>query len=134
MITLPWLMPLVQKSWRFVVGAIAIFPLAFLLGQCSGANNAKAKYERDQAAATVAMQRRDAAAKEAGNLRRAADAETTSSQAKDRSDAISRATDSAPSGAELALACQRLRQQGTPADRLPVACRSGGPTQAPTKR
>lgn len=108
--------------WRALLGAAIVFAPAFLLGQCSGQRSAAAKYSAARAIANVETIKADGASKEiAANERRVDDA-LVSEHKKDLTDAVAALPDAMPSARRVALACQRLRQQGTDTASL-SACR-----------
>lgn len=117
----------VLKSWWKAGLGVAIgAALALPVGRCQGVDVEKARQrEREKAAAELQAARNDAAA-QAAAAERTIDAATVTAQEKGRNDAISAAPAGRAAPSSVALACQRLRQQGTRPEALPAACRSGG--------
>ena len=104
--------------WPAVVGAVAVAGPVFLVGQCSGA-----QHERDkQAGSSVTVVARDGAAKESAAGERAVDKSRIAGNQQEQTDAVHSKPDQAPSAGRRSRACVQLRQQGTPADRLPAGC------------
>lgn len=107
--------------WPALVGAIAVAGPAFMLGQCSGVEIQRDRQQVEQIPAVEAVGRANTAA--AGE--RAAQNHTITAAQEEQSRAIQSAPDAKPSPGRLRRACVQLRQQGTPAERLPAECRSG---------
>jgi hypothetical protein len=91
----------------------------------------RARAELAAARAEIAMRNRDAAAREAAADARLADADARAALAKELSDAVSPLPDQRPSDRRRALACARLRHQGTDTAALPACDGPEGRTQAP---
>lgn len=108
--------------WPALVGAVAIAGPAFMLGQCSGVEIQKTRQTARQVPAVEAVGRANTAA--AGE--RVAQNHTITAAQEEQSRAIQSAPDAKPSPGRLRRACVQLRQQGTPAERLPAECRPGG--------
>lgn len=110
--------------WKAIPGAVVGAALAFPLGHCSGARDAKAAFRAAQAEAALKAEVRNAAANEAAAVQRAADADHTHRTQEELSRADDAAPDSRPSDARRAYLCARLRDQaarGGPA--IPESCR-----------
>ena len=82
----------------------------------------RARTELAAARAEAALRNRDAAARDAAADQRTADAAANAALAEDLADAVSPLPDARPSDRRRALACARLRHQGTDTSALP-ACR-----------
>jgi len=108
--------------WPALAGAAIIAGPVFLLGQCSGAQIEK----RRQAVAAIPAVERVVQANTAAAGERAEDAHRITSAQEEQSHAIQSAPDEKPGPGRLRRACVQLRQQGTPADRLPAECRPEG--------
>jgi hypothetical protein len=92
--------------------------------------------ERDRAElaaarAEAAVRDHDAAAREAAATARVADAAANAALTKDLADAVSPLPDQRPSDRRRALACARLRHQGTDTSALPACGGPEGGGQAP---
>lgn len=79
-----------------------------------------------QAAATAKIEVKASSARETAATTRTTDTTIINAREKELSDAVHSLPDAAPSPRRLALACERLRQQGTPESVLPGPCRLGG--------
>jgi len=112
-------------SWAIV--AVCVLML-FGLGWCAvtAPGRERAKLNTAVTAANVRAQATDAKARDLGSDERLADLKTNTQTEKDLTNAVSSLPDARPSDRRVALACQRLRHQGTrPAD-LPPICRPAG--------
>jgi hypothetical protein len=101
--------------WPAVVGAAAIFSLAFMLGQCSGVEIQKNR----QAKAEVSAITKDSAAKIQAAGERARDDAAITKLEKDLRDAASGLPDAAPSERLRRFDCQRLRNDGVDVSGVP---------------
>lgn len=111
--------------------ALKILPWAliaptFLLGQCSGARNERAKLELSVEKANTKALETDATANTNASATRVEDAVKNAEMKKELYDEIAKVPDSVPGPARVALGCQRLLKYGgrKEAD-LPPVCRSG---------
>lgn len=117
---------LARSWWKAGIGVVIGCVLALPVGRCQGVDMEKARQkERDRAAAEMQAAKNDAAA-QAAAAERANDTAAIASHEKGRNDAISSAPPGRAAPSSVALACERLRQQGTRPEALPAACRSGG--------
>lgn len=133
MIPLSWFV-FMRKWWRGLGGLVLGMLIAFPLGTCSGAADMKDRMQAKYEKAAAVQAQRNAAAIEAAAQQRVKDILANQSAAEERIDAIRSRPDEAANGPQLALACARLRQQGTADSKLPAACRSVGAGKAPAKR
>lgn len=122
---------IVLPPWAGI--ALKILPWAllapcFLLGQCSGARNERAKLELSVEKASTKALQNNAAANDAASASRVEDAVRNANLKKELYDEIAKVPDSVPGPARVALGCKRLREHrgGQGAD-LPSVCRSNGP-------
>lgn len=109
--------------WKAALGALVIFPAAFLLGQCSGDKAATTRIRGEQARAIIAAQTQNAKAREKASDQRLKDTEATRNIERSLSDADDALPDSRPSDVRRAYLCARLREQaarGGPA--VPGTC------------
>lgn len=105
--------------WPALVGAAVIAGPVFLLGQRSGVQLQKDRAEAARVSAVEIVGQANTAA--AGQ--RAEDTHRITAAEEEQSRAIQSAPDQKPGPGRLRRACVQLRQQGTPADRLPSECR-----------
>lgn len=105
--------------WKALVGAAAVAPLVFLLGQCSGESNAKARLEASLAKAETKAVRRDGAAKAKADVERRADDKATSKLERELNDAVAPLPDAKPSARRVARGCVQLRDAGKDTSHLP---------------
>lgn len=116
----------ITRIWRFFSPTtrliIAILAAFLIFGAyCS---HRAAESERDrQASAEAKIERKAAGARETAASERATETDTINNREKDLSNAVQSLPDAAPSRRRLALACDRLRQQGSD---LPADCRPAG--------
>lgn len=109
-----------------VVGVLALF-LAF--GAYCYHRGAQGERDR-QAAQVLKVERKASAGRETASDERLNDTLTTQAREKELSDAVSSLPDARPSARRVALACERLRQQGTRERDLSPACRPDGRAEA----
>ena len=115
-----------QGNWKIIVGALLLAPAVFLLGQCSGARNERAKLALSVEKSNTKALEVDAGANEHASSARVEDAVKNAEIKKELYDEIAKVPDSVPGPARVALGCQRLLKYGgrKEAD-LPPVCRSG---------
>ncbi len=109
-------------AWAVI---LALVLLLVLLATCSHYTGKEAK--RDRIAADERARTLDAAIKASDKAsgERLTDIQININREKELTDAVSSLSDAVPSPRRIALACQRLRQQGTRDADLPASCRSG---------
>lgn len=73
---------------------------------------------------------KDIQARDNASAKRLEDLQVNQAMQESLTNAVKDLPDDVPSARRLALACQRLRNQGTRADKLPASCRPTTPTQA----
>lgn len=112
-------------GWAVV--AVCVLML-FVLGWCAvtGPGRERAKQDAAAAAANARAQAVDAKARDQASDERLTDLKTNTQLNKELTDAVSSLPDARPSDRRVALACQRLRHQGTREADLPPVCRPGG--------
>lgn len=112
-------------SWAIVaVCALSILSLGWCAVTAPGRE--RAKLDTAVTAANAKAQATSAKAGDQASDERLNDLKTNIQTTKELTDAVSSLPDARPSDRRVALACQRLRQQGTrPAD-LPPVCRPAG--------
>ena len=103
-VLLPW--------WKVGLGAVLVFGPAFLLGQCSGAGNERDRLEAARAVTVIETLKEDGAAREVSAGERLADASAVAENREDLINAVQDLPDGLPSARRVALACERMRQQG----------------------
>ncbi|CAN5370337.1 hypothetical protein BH09PSE1_BH09PSE1_17620 [soil metagenome] len=103
-----------------------------LLGYCAvtGPGREARKVDAAVAAANGKTQAVDTAAREVAADERLADALSTATTKQELSNAVANLPDARPSDRRIALACERLRQQGTDTTALPACVGSPRPAQA----
>ena len=111
-----------RAYWPALVGAVAVAGPIFMLGQCSGVQLQKDRAEAARISAVEIVGQANTAA--AGQ--RAEDTHRITAAEEEQSRAIQSAPDQKPGPGRLRRACVQLRQQGTPAERLPAECRPEG--------
>ena len=117
-------------GWTTAALALALIAaLAWIALTAPGRERARA--ELSAARAEAALRDRDAGAREAAAGRRAADAAANAALTKELADAVSPLPDARPSDRRRALACARLRHQGTDTSALPACGGPAGRGQAP---
>lgn len=114
--------PALIPWWRALVGALAVFPAAFLLGQCDGRESERraVKARADVAAAELKLRGVQATAK--ADVQRPKDTAAVQAAKQETINAVAPIPDAAPSVRRNALACVRLCLQGTDPATVP-ACR-----------
>lgn len=114
---------LTMLGWAVIFGLILLF---VLLATCSHYTGKEAM--RDRIAAEERAQTLDDAIKASDKAsgERLTDIQINIKREKELTDAVSSLPDAVPSPRRIALACGRLRHQGTPDADLPASCRSGG--------
>lgn len=122
----------VLKWWPALAGAAVVVAPSFLVGQCSGKNIARQQYEAARAVANVEVLKEDGDIKEVLAAQQKTDDALVNEVKKELTDAVSDLPDTLPSARRVALACARLRAQGTDTATLP-ACGgfAGGGEAAP---
>lgn len=103
------------------------FLLLFVLGWCAvtAPGRERAKQDAAAAAANARAQAVDAKARDQAADERLTDLKANTQLEKELTDAVSSLPDARPSDRRVALACQRLRHQGTREADLPAVCRPG---------
>lgn len=110
--------------WKAALGAALVFPLAFLLGQCSSTQVAKDRVETRQVKAELQATKTDTASKEVAAGERLTATGRITANAEEQTNAISKEPDGTPSAVRRARFCVQLRQQRTPLADIPLYCRS----------
>ncbi|WP_052757306.1 hypothetical protein [Sphingobium chungbukense] len=117
-----WIKGVTGAYWKiaaaFVLGALLTAPLAYCEGKSAGTSKADAA----AAVATVEVMKVDADAKEVAAIERRKDDASIAEKQEALTDAVANIPDALPSPRRVALACERLRQQGTDTTAL-AACR-----------
>lgn len=85
----------------------------------------RAKLDRAVEAASAQARTTDASARDRAADQRLTDLKINNQLDKERTDAVSSIPDARPTAGRVALACQRLREQGTRDADLPAECRPG---------
>lgn len=116
--------------WKVGLGVTLGVILALPLGRCQGVQAERHRQAEAARAAAQLQAHKNASAAQAAAAERALDAAHVATDERTRTDAI----DAAPAGraqpSSVALACQRLRQQGARPETLPAACGPQRPGQA----
>lgn len=99
--------PFARSWWKAALGALVIFPAAFLLGQCSGASNERAR----QAVREAKAERVDAKAREAAAGERVTDRVKVETAREEQINATQNLPDGAPSPRQRSRVDVILRQQ-----------------------
>jgi hypothetical protein len=109
-------------GWAVV--AVCVLML-FVLGWCAvtAPGRERAKQDAAAVAANARAQAVDAKARDQASDERLTDLKTNTQLNKELTDAVSSLPDARPSDRRVALACQRLRHQGTREADLPAVCR-----------
>lgn len=112
-------------GWAVV--AVCVLML-FVLGWCAVTAPGRERAKQDAAAAAANSKALsvDAKARDQAADERLTDLKTNTQLEKELTDAVSSLPDARPSDRRVALACQRLRHQGTREADLPAACRPAG--------
>lgn len=117
-----WIKGVTGAYWKiaaaFVLGALLTAPLAYCEGKSAGSSKAEAA----AAVATVEVMKVDADAKEVAAIERRNDDAQIAAKKEELTDAVANLPDALPSARRVALACERLRQQGTDTAAI-AACR-----------
>ncbi|MGR6534297.1 hypothetical protein [Brevundimonas sp. RM1] len=111
-------------SWAVI--AVCVL-LLFILGWCAATapGRERAKQERAAEAANVKARGRGAASHDRAADQRLTDLKINNRLEKERNDVVSSIPDARPTAGRVALACHRLREQGTRDADLPPECRPG---------
>ena len=113
---------LTALGWAVVVACLAIL---LLLATCAHHSAKEARQSRDAAEERARALDAGLKASEAASGERMADVQIIYNHEKELTDAVASLPDAVPSPRRIALACQRLRQQGNRDADLPAQCRSG---------
>lgn len=105
-----------------IITGLCVAALCLPLGYCQGLSAGKAKAKAAVAVATVEVMRVDGDAKEVAAIERRNDDAAIVAQKEELTDAVADLPDEMPSTRRVALACARLRAQGTATGNL-SACR-----------
>lgn len=108
-------------SWAVI--AICVL-LLFVMGWCAATAPSRERAKQDRAAEAANAQARatDAAARDRAADQRLTDLKINNRLEKERTDAVSSIPDARPTAGRVALACHRLREQGTRDADLPPEC------------
>ena len=109
----------------WVVLALVI-ALALLVATCAEQDARDARHAEREAKARAALQERARKADGAASDQRRIDTIIIHQNEKALTDAVKDLPDARPGPRRVALACQRLRNQGIAETDLPAECRSGG--------
>lgn len=120
---------LTPLAWAIIV-ALAVGTLS--LGRCAWEAGRDAREVKQRAAASVETMTKDGAAKEVAADERLNDAAQNAALKEDLSHAVDPLPDTRPSDRRRALACARLRRQGTDTAALPACIGPGGAGKAPS--
>lgn len=114
----------IAAGWAFV--AVCVLML-LTLGWCvaTAPSLERAKQDRAIEAANAQARATDTAARERAADQRLTDLKINNRLEKERTDAVSSIPDARPTAGRVALACHRLREQGTRDADLPAECRPG---------
>jgi hypothetical protein len=123
---------LVSSRGALLTGAICV-AVCLPLGYCSGELAGKAKARAAVAVATVEVMKVDGNAKEVAAIERTKDDDVVVTQKEGLIDAVSELPDTMPSARRVALACERLRQQGSSTAGITACSGSTGGTKTPTE-
>jgi len=116
-------------GWIMVAVAV-LFLLSLGFCAITAPGREARKVDAAVAAANGKTQTVDTAAREAAADERLADALSTATTKQELSNAVANLPDARPSNRRLALACERLRQQGTDTALVPVCGGSPRPAEA----
>lgn len=113
----------ILRQWKWLVAAVVLLIVAFMLGDCSGASRQKAKDQAALERANAAALRIKAAADEIAAAQRLADAKRLTTVSKERTDAIDKAPGGRTGPATSCLNYTRWVQQnpGSPIPK-PTGC------------
>ena len=114
-------------SWA-LVALLALCLLTF--SWCSYDSSRNRREDEARVAANARAADRNTGAVGQAAEERVADTLNTAAQKQELSDAVAQLPDAVPSARRIALACERLRQQGTRDPNLPAVCRSAGAAKA----
>lgn len=118
-----------KQGWLFVI----ILTLGLALFATCSVNSWQERKAKEQAAAAASdFAAKERAASEASGDARLQDYKDTQQNKDKLNAAVASLPDDVPSPRRIALACQRLRNAGTPDSGLPSACRPPAPAQAPS--
>ena len=111
-------------SWAVI--AVCVL-LLFVMGWCAATapGRERAKQDRAAEAANAKARATDTAARDRAADQRLTDLKINNRLEKERTDAVSSIPDARPTAGRVALACHRLREQGTRDADLPPECRPG---------
>lgn len=115
-----FLRTLTATGWLALALAASV---VLTLGYCSWDANRDAKAAAALAQANARTQARQTVARDAAADQRLSDAKSNAQLEKDLTHAVSSLPDAVPSARRVALACERLRQQGARDGDLPAECR-----------
>ncbi|WP_292051616.1 hypothetical protein [Brevundimonas sp. UBA5866] len=110
-------------GWAVIAAAVC---LLLLLGTCSYHSKREADQARRDAEARARALEKNRKASERADVERMSDVVIIYNREKELTDAVSSLPDAAPGPRRLALACERLRQQGLRDADLPASCRPAG--------
>ncbi|WP_341020854.1 hypothetical protein [Brevundimonas diminuta] len=115
---------LTAGGWAAV--AVCMLAVVVLIGWAATApSRERAKQDRAVAAANAQVRANDTAARESAADQRLTDLKINNRLEKERTDAVASISDARPTAGRVALACHRLREQGTRDADLPAECRPG---------
>lgn len=121
--TLPFALPaFVLSWWKAALGFLIAAPMFFLLGQCDGEKNERARADAARAEANVQAMKTNQRATDVAATERINDALTVVRHEEELIDAIQSTPDTEPDSVRVALGCQRLRAQGANPANLPASC------------
>lgn len=106
------------------IALIAVALLAYVYAK--GVSRERDRQEAAQAVAVAEALKLDGRAKEAAAGERLADAQQVATVKEELTDAVANLPDAVPSARRVALACERLRQQGADLSGVPACFRPGG--------
>nr|WP_313634733.1 hypothetical protein [Brevundimonas diminuta] len=111
-------------SWAVI--AVCVL-LLFVMGWCAATapGRERAKQDRAAEAANAKARATDNAGRDRAADQRLTDLKINNRLEKERTDAVSSIPDARPTAGRVALACHRLREQGTRDADLPAECRPG---------
>jgi len=111
-------------SWAVI--ALCVL-LLFIMSWCAATAPGRERARQDRAveAANAKSRATDAEARDRAADQRLTDLKINRQLEKERTDAVSAIPDARPTAGRVALACHRLREQGTRDADLPPECRPG---------